>query len=79
MMDMHTVSDAVDTITAHVLNVYANTSFILFTFCVTLVLLYRLMKHPFKAYILAQLLPGTNLQELGKWAVVTGGTDGIGE
>jgi len=34
---------------------------------------------PFKLYFLAQVLPGVDLKKLGKWAVITGATGGIGE
>ena len=34
---------------------------------------------PFKLYLLAQVLPGVDITKLGRWAVVTGGTDGIGK
>ncbi|XP_067933656.1 very-long-chain 3-oxoacyl-CoA reductase-like [Watersipora subatra] len=34
---------------------------------------------PFKLYFLAKYLPGVDLQKLGRWAVITGATDGIGK
>ncbi|KAF6017346.1 HSD17B12 [Bugula neritina] len=34
---------------------------------------------PFKLYFLAQVLPGVDLKKLGKWAVITGATGGIGK
>jgi len=34
---------------------------------------------PFKLYFLAQYLPGLDLRKMGRWAVVTGATDGIGK
>jgi len=34
---------------------------------------------PFRLYFLAQYLPGLDLRKMGRWAVVTGATDGIGE
>ena len=34
---------------------------------------------PFKLYFLAQVLPGVDLKKLGRWAVITGATDGIGK
>jgi len=34
---------------------------------------------PFKLFLLARVLPGVDFRQLGKWAVVTGGSDGIGK
>ena len=41
-------------------------------------MLQKLIWTPFKLYTLAQVLPGVDLKKHGKWAVVTGATDGIG-
>ena len=38
-----------------------------------------LLYTPFKLYFLAQVLPGVDLNKLGRWAVITGATDGIGK
>ena len=34
---------------------------------------------PFKLYLLAQVLPGIDIKKFGRWAVVTGATEGIGK
>ena len=38
----------------------------------------RFLWHPLKLYVLAQLLPPIDLQKHGRWAVVTGASDGLG-
>lgn len=49
--------------------------------CVALVLFYvaRAVMDGVSAIYAFTLRPGKNLKRLGKWAIVTGATDGIGE
>lgn len=39
----------------------------------------KLLWNHFKVYIIAQIYPGLRLSEFGRWAVITGSTDGLGE
>lgn len=79
MMDNGTTMQR-DTLAAAVINI----AFIeLFSYgimgYVALTFLMEYVWMPFKLYVLAQILPGIDLREQGKWAVITGATKGIGK
>ena len=57
------------------INILAYILLIWYSLYIINILLYT----PFKLYFLAQVLPGVDLNKLGRWAVITGATDGIGK